>query len=93
MKIYLTNLTQYNRGRLVGEWVEFPCAEEELQDVMTRVLCIGEEYFITDSDGIPFDVGEYDNPYEINQNLQEYDALESPEVLCVSFLLSEGYGL
>ena len=89
MKIYLTNLSQYNAGRLIGEWVELPCTKEELQDAMSRVLCLDEEYFITDSDDIPFDVNEYDNPYSLNEKLDQYEALDDHERLCVAFLLSE----
>ncbi len=38
MKIYLTNLSQYNSGRLIGEWVQLPCSGEELQDAIARSL-------------------------------------------------------
>lgn len=91
MKIYITNLTQYNVGRLIGEWVGLPCTKEELQDAMSRVLCLDEEYFIIDSEDIPFDVGEYDNPFRLNEKLEKYDALDDHEKLCAAFLLSEGY--
>jgi antirestriction protein len=91
MKIYLTNLSQYNAGKLIGEWVELPCTEVELQDAISRVLCLDEEYFITDFDGIPFDVNEYDNPYRLNEKLEQYEALDDHERLCFAFLLSEGY--
>ncbi len=91
MKIFITNLTQYNEGRLIGQWVELPCTEEQLQDVMSRVLCLDEEYFITDSEDIPFDVNEYDNPFTLNEKLEQYEALDDHEKLCVVFLLSEGY--
>ncbi len=83
MKNYLTNLSQYNAGRLIGEWVELPCAEGELQDAISRVLCLDEEYFITDFDGIPFDVGEYDNLYRLNEKLDQYEVLDGHEQLCV----------
>ena len=79
MGIYITNVAEYNTGRLIGQRIELPCTKEELQDAMSRFLCLGEECFITDSDGIPFDVNEYDNPFRPN------------EKLCVAFLLSEGY--
>lgn len=91
MRIYLTNLSQYNGGRLIGQWIELPCAKEELQDAMSQVLCLDEEYFITDSEEIPFAVGEFDNPFELNDQLEQYEALDCHERLCVAFLLSEGY--
>ncbi len=91
MRIYLTNLSQYNAGRLIGEWMELPCSEDELKDAMSRILCLDEEYFITDSEDIPFDVGEFDNPFGPNEKLEQYEALDDNEKLCVVFLLSEGY--
>ncbi len=91
MQIYLTNLSQYNNGFLIGEWLELPCSKDELQDALSRVLGQGDEYFLTDTEGIPFEVGEYDDLYRINQKLEEYEALDEHEKLCVAFLLSEGY--
>ena len=91
MQIYLTNLTQYNNGFLVGEWLELPCTKDQIQDAISRVLNQDEEYFITDSEGIPFEVNEYENLYDLNDRLQQYEALDEHEKLCVSFLLSEGH--
>ncbi|MCF8055442.1 MAG: antirestriction protein ArdA [Desulfocapsa sp.] len=91
MKIFITNLTQYNQGRIIGQWAELPCTEEQLQDTLSRVLCLDEECFITDSEGFPFDVHEYDNPYDLNRKMEQYEALEGHERLCVAFLMSEGY--
>jgi len=88
MRIYLTNLTQYNAGRLIGEWVELPCTKERLQDGMSKA---DEEYFISDSEDIPFEVGEYDDPWKLNEKLELYEALDEHEQLCISFLISEGY--
>ncbi len=91
MRIYITNLSQYNAGRLVGEWLDLPCSEDEIQDALSRVLCLDEEYFITDTEGIPFTVNEHDNPYKLNEKLEQYEALGAPERLRMTFLLSEGY--
>jgi hypothetical protein len=43
MKIFLTNLGKYNEGELIGEWVELPVSQEELQKVFERIG-INEEY-------------------------------------------------
>ena len=54
-KAYVTNLGKYNEGLLIGEWVNFPASEEEIEDVFARIGIDGEyyeEYFITDYDGI-----------------------------------------
>ena len=49
MNIYLTNLGKYNEGELVGEWVQLPISNEELQKVFERIGIneVYEEYFIT----------------------------------------------
>ncbi len=91
MRIYITNLSQYNAGRLIGEWVELPCSEEELQDALSRALGKDEEYFITATEDTPFTISEHGNVYKINEMTEEHEALESSERLSVSFLLSEGY--
>ena len=52
MQIYLTNLSQYNNGFLIGEWLGLPCTKDELQDAIRRVLNQDEECFITDTEGI-----------------------------------------
>ena len=75
---FITNLGKYNEGELVGEWVKFPTAAEELKQVFDRIG-IGqkddfgqpyEEWFITDYDcyvGALYDkLGEYENLDELN---------------------------
>jgi len=91
MRIYISNLSQYNQGRLVGEWVSLPCTEEELEDALSRILCLDEEHFITDTENIPFTVNEHGNVYKVNAQAEAYEALEEHERASVSFLLSEGY--
>lgn len=50
MRIYLTNLGKYNEGYLIGEWIDLPISNEELQKVLDRIGINEEyeEYFITD---------------------------------------------
>ena len=49
---YITNLGKYNEGQLVGEWIDFPIAENELKDTLQRIGINEqyEEYFFTDWD-------------------------------------------
>lgn len=35
LKIYVTNLSKYNEGVLVGEWVSLPC--EGLEEVLNKI--------------------------------------------------------
>lgn len=80
LKAYVTNLGKYNEGVLIGEWVEFPVSEEELEEVFARIGINEEyeEYFITDYDGIW--AGSMKDEYisierlnDIAETLQEFD--------------------
>lgn len=81
MKIsgFITNLGKYNEGELVGEWIDFPISDEELQAVLQRIG-IGstdqfgspyEEVFFTDwelPEGMDWQVfGEYPDISQVNE--------------------------
>ena len=84
IKIYLTNLGKYNEGQLIGEWVELPTSEEELEKALERIGINEEyeEYFITDYEteieGLK--VGEYDNLEELNELAELIENLDSFEL-------------
>ena len=85
MKIFLTNLGKYNEGELIGEWVELPVSQEELQEVFKRIGINEEyeEYFITDYECDFYEVGA--------ERIEELDEEESK---VVKALMSElGYTL
>ncbi len=76
---FITNLGKYNEGELVGEWVDFPISNEDLQAALGRIG-IGstnefgapyEEYFFTDwelPEGVSWSVfGEYPDIEEVNE--------------------------
>lgn len=78
IKIYLTNLGKYNEGELVGEWVDLPVDDDELQEVFARIGISDEpdeegnyyeEYFITDyeTDIEGFEIGEYESLSRLNE--------------------------
>lgn len=81
-KIFIANLGKYNEGKMVGEWINLPATEEELEEVLDRIG-INEEYeevFITDYENeFGYKVDEYDNLDELNEiaykldNLTDYD--------------------
>ena len=49
IKGYITNLSDYNAGRLNGEWLTFPADEEEIEAALERIGCAdGTEFFFTD---------------------------------------------
>lgn len=96
MKIYLTNLGKYNEGQLVGEWVELPVSNEELQEVFKRIGINEEyeEYFITDYECDFYEVGEYENIDTLNEIAERIEELDEEESKVVKALMSElGYTL
>ena len=54
---YITNLSKYNEGRLVGETLKFPATTEEVQSLLKNIGVDGvryEEFFIDLIDAKPF---------------------------------------
>ena len=76
LNLYVTNLGKYVEGNLVGEWLELPCDENEINRVLKNININEsyEEYFITDYEineeleGI-LEVNEYSDIFEINKKL------------------------
>ena len=97
IKIFLTNLGKYNEGELVGEWVELPISNEELQEVFKRIGIDGkeyEEYFITDYECDFYEVGEYENLDTLNDIAEKLEELDEEESNIAKALMSElGYTL
>ena len=83
IKGYITNLADYNAGRLNGEWLTFPATEEEIDAVLERIGCAdGTEYFFTDweSDTLrPCDIDEYITPKEVNDIYEKLEARDWDE--------------
>lgn len=101
LNIYLTDLSAYNSGALVGKWITLPCDELELHTAINEVLIKGEEavkgfnheeYFITDYEWEElgfFEVDEYENIFSLNANLVLLMELPKLQQKAVRFLLSE----
>lgn len=73
MRIYIANLAAYTNGELVGEWVNLPCSNEELQEQIDSILEAwndgfgpSEEWAIHDYE-LPFKISEYTNPFKVNE--------------------------
>ena len=71
ISIYLTNLGKYNEGELIGEWVQLPVSDDELNEVLERIGISEqpdekgsyyEEYFMTDYDSdLGIQIDEYES--------------------------------
>lgn len=96
LNIYITNLGKYVEGCLIGEWVELPVSQEELDAVYERIG-INEQYeevFITDYEtDMGITVGEYDSIDKLNEWAETFDGLDKYEQEIVSALVSHGYTL
>ena len=102
LKLYITDLHAYNNGFLVGEWVTLPLSGKELYMAINQILTEGEhicqsdvtheEIFITDYEWMGqslFNVGEYDSPWDVNDDLGKVSELSTHQQKAVAFLLME----
>ncbi len=87
VRVYLTNLKQYNAGRLVGKWLDLPLTEDELSEAVKEVLGTDEEYFITDYEA-EFKIGEYENLSELNSFAEELGKLSEYDQERVMYLIN-----
>ena len=95
IKVFLTNLGKYNEGYLIGEWLELPASQQEIDETMAKIG-INEEYeewFITDyeTDIEGVEVGEYSNLDELNELAEQLDELEEDEQKAIQAMLLDGY--
>lgn len=100
LRVYIANLGKYNEGELVGEWVNLPITEDDLEEVYERIG-ISEE---PDQNGIIYEetaihdyetdldlvIGEWDNVLELSEQLEEYEQLQEWEQDIVAAILEAG---
>ncbi|MBR5316027.1 MAG: antirestriction protein ArdA [Firmicutes bacterium] len=101
LRTYIANLGKYNEGFLVGEWVDLPITEEELEEVYERIGIseepdengnIYEETAIHDYEtDLPITVGEWDNVLELSEAIEVFEDLQEWELETVKALLEAGY--
>jgi RNA recognition motif-containing protein len=94
LNVFITNLGKYNEGELVGEWVNLPVSEEELDEVFKRIGLNEEyeEYFITDFESdVGIKIGEYENIKELNEIIQELDDATNGEYDKLSAVMEKYY--
>lgn len=90
LKIYVTNLSKYNEGVLVGEWVSLPC--EGLEEVLNKISNNGnDELFISDyeTDISNLKISEYDDILQLNEIAEEIDNLSDDEVIALQAYLEQ----
>ncbi len=99
IEIYITDLSAYNEGELVGRWIRLPLSEEKLSEAISEVLSDGEfecdstnheEVFVSDYEA-PIVIGEYDDIYRLNELAEEMQNFSDDDLLKLKFLSYEGY--
>lgn len=93
LRIFLTNLSRYAEGDLVGTWLALPADPDVLAAAYAKIGTPEDEYFITDyeSDFDGLTVGEYDNVNDLNEKAMTLAELDDYEIECINAMLSEGY--
>lgn len=99
---FITNLGKYNEGELIGEWIDFPISDDELEEVLERIGVSSEpdengsyyeEYFFTDWESEFCDdlsLGEFesiDHVNEIVEKIAEYE--DMAEYVLEAFNISD----
>lgn len=90
LKIFISNLKEYNNGKIIGEWVSLPC--EGLEEVLHKISNNGnDELFISDyeTDISNLKISEYDDLLQLNEIAEEIDNLSDDEVIALQAYLEQ----
>lgn len=90
LKIYVTNLKEYNNGKIAGEWINLPC--EGLEEVLDKISNNGnDELFISDyeTDISNLKINEYEDILQLNEIAEEIDNFSDEEVIALQAYLDQ----
>lgn len=100
MSVFLTNLTQYNNGNLVGMWISLPTTTATIKSALEKIGCrnngdasfsVNDEYFITDVDmDLNLEIPEFTNIFALNRVAKEIADLNIDSDILNAFL-ENGY--
>lgn len=99
---FLTNLGKYDKGVLVGKWIEFPITEDEFAEELRDIGIDGaqyEEYFFTDWEythdvvSLDLDFGEYQSVQSVNDTAEFLLELEKDGRLEAFAAMVEVFGV
>tara|TARA_B110000908_G_C10110811_1_gene382951 strand:+ start:340 stop:708 length:369 start_codon:yes stop_codon:yes gene_type:complete len=87
IKIYITDLKEYNSGKLIGERINLnEVTEDELNETIAKY---NEEIFISDFES-SFKIEEYTSPLELWSFAQELELLDEQDLLKVEIQINYG---
>ena len=90
LKIFISNLKEYNNGKIIGEWVSLPC--EDIKEVLDKISNNdNDELFISDyeTDINGLKIGEYEDILQLNEIAEEIDNLSDDELLALQAYLEQ----
>lgn len=90
LKIYVTNLKEYNNGQIIGEWVSLP--HEGLEEVLEKISNSGkDELFISDyeTDINGLKVAEYEDILQLNEIAEEIEEMREDELIALQAYLEQ----
>lgn len=85
IRIYIADLAAYNAGKLVGEWVDLPADEDELEEIMDRLSHGGRQDIAIHDYEAPFRIEEFESITQLNEAMQELEDshVDAEVVMCV----------
>lgn len=104
LRIFISNMGKYVEGELIGEWLELPCTDDELEAVKERIGINDEpdengryyeEWFITDyeTDIEGIEVGEYADLDVLNELAESMEYFNNDELTAFQAFLQDGSNL
>ena len=90
LKIFISNLKEYNEGQIIGEWVSLPC--EGLEEVLDKISNNGnDELFISDyeTDISGLKVSEYEDILQLNEIAEEIEEMREDELIAFQAYLEQ----
>lgn len=90
LKIFISNLKEYNNGKIIGEWVSLPC--EGLEEVLNKISNNGnDELFISDyeTDISNLKISEYEDSLQLNEIAEEIEEMREDELIAFQAYLEQ----
>lgn len=90
LKIFISNLKEYNNGKIIGEWVSLPC--EDIEEVLEKISNSGkDELFISDyeTDINGLKVAEYEDSLQLNEIAEEIEEMREDELIALQAYLEQ----
>ena len=100
-RIFITNLEKYNKGELIGKWLDLPCnnIDEELSfigvsDKPDENGNYYEKYFIVDYENdYEYKIDKYDNINNLNEIAEILENLDDYNKEIITALMNYGYSV